>query len=183
MKYYSKEHENFKEAYEIKLSDFEATTIFSKLQAHYKLPQALTFRGAVLRGNCGRWEIKIPHNTCLGLLVHEIAHAIQLKKGWEKGQKWHTKRHTSIMKKVLKFVNHNKDRWISTAKAKEEQKNETYWKQKDKEEKFKEFKKTPEYKLQIIRQRIKQWESKKKRAESYLKKLYRKKKYYEKVKA
>jgi hypothetical protein len=174
LKYYSDEHENFRGAYEKILSDDEARTIYERMKSHYKLQQQLTFRGAVFRGHCTRWEVRIPHESPLGLLVHEVAHGIQLKRG--KPARWHTKRHASIMRRVLKFVERNMDAWLLVANKKYERKTLSMERREHKMKELEIFKKTPQYKLQVVEKRIRQWQAKKKRAETYLKKLERKRK-------
>jgi hypothetical protein len=84
------------------------------------------------------------------------------------------------MRRILKYINEKGEVWISKANLKAEQRIQTVEKQELKAKALVEFKKTPDYKLQVIDKRIKQWETKKKRAESYLKKLLRNKKYWEK---
>ena len=182
IQYYAKEREIFKDAYDADLTDFELRAVFERLKSHYKFRQYLVFKGTSFRGHCTHWEIRLPHDTSLGLLVHEVAHAIQFKKLHlgDKPKKWHTKKHTSIMRRILKYINGKGEVWISKANLKAEQRIQTVEKQELKAKALVEFKKTPDYKLQVIDKRIKQWETKKKRAESYLKKLLRNKKYWEK---
>jgi len=175
--HYKKEHDLFKEEYEIKLTDFEARVIFDRLRTYYKFKQQLNFFGYRQSGRCSMWNITVSHNPSLGVLVHEVAHALQMKNGFrQKHKKWHTKKMWKIMERVFRIVNKNKDEWLEKARAKLKQKAETKKRREQKQKEIKEYRKTPEYKLQVIRQRIKSWETKQRRAETYLKKLRRREK-------
>jgi len=179
IKYYDNEKKIFKDEYVLKLSDFETGVVFQKLKSHYKFQQFLKFRNGG-GGRCRTWEIIIPHGTSLGLLAHEIAHAVQIKKGKQPNQKWHTKKHTSIMKRILKIANNKKDEWISNAEIQVDKKHGVIMRQEQKQREFEQYKKTPQFKLENISKSIKRWESKKKRAENVLRKLNRRKKIWEK---
>jgi valyl-tRNA synthetase len=85
------------------------------------------------------------------------------------------------MKRVMRYSSGHCDSWIASEGKKTERMMQTIERHEKKAEELKYFKKTPEYKLQRTVAKIKQWESKKKRAESYLKKLYRRKRLYEKT--
>ena len=84
------------------------------------------------------------------------------------------------MRRVLKFIDGKKDRWIEDAKQKEFNKSQSIALKEHKKRELELLKKTPQYRLQQIEKSIKQWESKKRRAENSLKRLYRRKKFWEK---
>lgn len=181
--YYRNEHKLFPEAYADKVSESYAELIFDKLKAHYKFHHRVIFRGNRQRGKCSAFWITLCRNPSIGLIAHEVAHAIQLKKeGYhcEKGRRWHTKKHTAIMKRVLNYINIHIAGWIAV----KEKKNERYLEMAD--DKFKRqqqklaFKKTDEYKIQQLQKREKRLLSKFRRAENALKKVRKKLKYYEK---
>jgi hypothetical protein len=177
LKYYSNENEEFKEEFSQRMTDTEVRYIYGRLKARYKIRQDLTLTNAV-RGNCGRWEIKVEHEPSVGILAHEVAHAIQYKKR-HKGQKWHCKKHRTLMKGVLKVIRNNFDEWCSMANKKAQKKRDFRERDTARKKALKEQKNTIPYKLMNTRNLIKSWKTKQKRAENALKKLERRKKLYE----
>ena len=76
----------------------------------------------------------------------------------------------------MKYANKNKIEWVAKADNKVEQRMQTIERREQKSKEHEELKKTPQYKLEIVRNKIKAWETRKKRAETYLKKLGRREK-------
>lgn len=179
MKYYDTEAKVFKEEDALKLTDFEAEVLFQKLKSHYKFGQHLRFRYGI-GGRCRTWEIVLCHEPSLLILVHEVAHAIQLKNGKQSNQKWHTKKHMNIMRRVFRYADGKMSKWIADATVQSEKREQTIIRQEHRQKVFEEFKKTPEYRLEQINLSINKWESKKRRAENMLKKLNRRRKIWEK---
>lgn len=111
LKFYEKEREIFKIAYNIKLSEREAVKIFKKLKRHYKLDVLLVI------GNKARFKTKpigiiyLPKKYLnLGLLLHEFGHALQYKKDPET-KIWHKKKLLRIMKRLFNYCK-SKNYWV-----------------------------------------------------------------------
>lgn len=177
LKYYRTESEEFSEAFDRTMTDTEAKYIYKRLKARYKLAQTLTLTNAV-RGRCSRWEVKLEHKPSIGVMAHEVAHGIQYRKH-HAGQKWHCKKHRSLMIKVLKVIEKNFLEWRNMANKKADRKVNTLKNKLDRQASLKERKKTIEYKLAHTKGLIKKWNTKKKMADNKLKKLNRRRKLYE----
>ena len=98
LKFYHDEQGKFREAYNRNISGKEVEIVFSKLKRHYKLSQWLRFNGSTrghFRGHC----IDVPYNTSIGLLCHEVSHAIDSKKRRTK----HDKRLMRILGRVVNY--------------------------------------------------------------------------------
>ena len=103
LKFYEKEQKEFGEAYHKKISGDEIRIVFKKLTRHYRINTRLEF-GSRWNGHYQGWCIKIPYNTCFGLLCHELAHAYQ-------NQKYNVKGHNKqLMRIIRRFVNYCKKR-------------------------------------------------------------------------
>jgi membrane-anchored protein YejM (alkaline phosphatase superfamily) len=110
LKYYEKERERFSKEYATKLNDNELKYAFERLKNHYHIDQELIIRGQRGHGHCWRWRIVLSHESSVGMLAHEVAHAIQ----WNQkraNEKWHTKRHAAIMKQVSQYLMSHIDNW------------------------------------------------------------------------
>lgn len=177
LKYYADEAKEFSEAYSRVMSDTEATYIYKRLKTRYKLQQYLTITNAV-RGNCGRWIIKLEHKPSVGVMAHEVAHGLQYGRR-HKGEKWHCKRHRTLMIRVLKVIETNFDDWRDMANNQSDMRVASLKKKQERTTSMKEKKKTIPYKLEHTLESIKKWETKKKMADNKLKKLNRRKKLYE----
>lgn len=188
LKYYLNEKLVFPEAYNRKMTDIETIYIFKKLKTKYKLRQTLTLTNKVC-GNCGRYEMKLQHEPTIGIMAHEVAHGIQYKRYEQfNGKKWHCNKHKRLMAKVLKVIEKNFNSWRDMANKKANRKEESLQKKelrkqmqktvtKERRKALKELKAKPEYKLMKLRQKMKAWEIKRKRAEKNLAKLKLKEKY------
>jgi DNA-binding transcriptional ArsR family regulator len=180
--YYVEEHVRFREYYDEKLTTGLATLFFEKLKAHYKFGQCLEFRGFGNGSNCSSYRIRLGRDTNVGTLAHEVAHAIQFRKirlgVAVNTRRWHTKKHTRIMENVLKYISNNRVSWIAMQDAKNERSVVSYHLKKEKEVKEKEFKKSDEYKLGLLRASEKRLSTKAKRIDTLLKKVKKKIKYY-----
>ena len=177
LKYYQEEHQMFKPQSEIQLNNLETQYIFNKFKKRYKLDHYLEFRGYSNSGRCGRRRLRVSHNPTLGVLLHEIGHAVQYKKRmWSDEklkQRWHGKQHRTIVKRLYRITNPKIEQWKNEANFKSIMYLERIQKREQAIVQKNEQKKTPQYRLEQIQKKIKSWESKKKRAENRLKKLRR----------
>lgn len=187
--YYLKEQVAFEKEYENKLSDGEAEMVFGKLARKYKLSQRLEFFGNRQSGSCSPARIRLSHNPSIAILSHEVAHAIQYVKfkkkyGYVFGnpnlkrQRWHTKQHQRIMHKVCDYISKNIDQWKSQRQDKQKRRIAKFNERIESEQQHQESKRKPEFKLIKIRELIKIWEGKRKRAENKLKKLQKREKVH-----
>jgi hypothetical protein len=172
LKYYRTEQEEFAEPFSRNMTDTEAIYIYKRLKTKYKLQQKLVFRGRE-GGNCGKWEIKLQHEPSIGIMAHEVAHGLQYRHRI-KGMKWHCKKHKRLMAKVLKVIEKNFNAWREMANRKANRRIESLQKKEERKKTMQEVKGTKDFRLQKLQERIKKWESKRKRAESALKKLHKK---------
>jgi hypothetical protein len=188
LRYYANEEEVFKKEREMKISDAEAVSIYEKLAGKYKLPQKLEFYGNRQSGACSSFRVRLSHNPSIAILSHEVAHAIQYKKfrkkyGYVIGhpnlkkQRWHTKRHQRIMRKVCDYINKNIDQWRLQRQEGQRRRMAKFYARIEIQQQRQEDKKKPEFKLIKIRELIKKWDSKRERAENKLKKLQKREKY------
>jgi hypothetical protein len=183
LKFYKKEHEAFPAEYATKLTDVEANYVFDRLKAHYKFRQILVFRGTRQHGNCSSWRVRLPHSPSIGILAHEVAHAIQYTKkaqGKMKEQKFHTKKHQKIMARIISVFSPKLADWkyyLINRQTKEKQASENRL---TKEKEKKAFASSPEGKLEKINGKISVWSKKLKLANTKLKKLNRQKKLWQK---
>lgn len=177
LKYYRTENEEFAEAFDRTMTDTEAIYIYKRLKAKYKLGQYLTLTNTV-RGRCSRWELKLEHKPSIGIMAHEVAHGIQYRKR-HIGQKWHCKKHRTLMMKVLKVIETNFLEWRNMANKKADRKASALKNKLGRQADLKDRKKTNEFKLEQTNKLIKKWTTKKKMAYNKLKKLNRRRKFYE----
>jgi hypothetical protein len=187
--YYQNERDVFMQEYGINLTDSEAVFICQKLAKKYKLLQRLEFFGNRQSGACSPARIRLSHNPSIAIISHEVAHAIQYMKfkkkyGYINGnpnlkkQRWHTKRHSKIMRKICDYINKNVDQWRIERKERSERECTRFERRLKWERQLEREKKTPEYKLERVRKSIKIWEGKRRRAENRLKKLQKREKIY-----
>jgi hypothetical protein len=174
LKYYEDEKVKFAEAFSRNMTDTEAYYIYRKLRVKYGLHQYLELTGRVC-GNCSRSVVKLKHNPSIGILAHEVAHAIQYKKHF-KGQKWHCRRHEHLMVRVMKVIEKNFVAWRDMANRKAEKRVNAFHRKEERKKAAVEKRSTADYRLQRLTALIKRWETKRKRAENALKKLRKKEK-------
>jgi hypothetical protein len=96
LKFYEWEWQEFKDAWDIKLSTTETKIIFDKLIRHFKLNCRLYFKNG-RSGNANRWCVKVPYRTPLGLLLHEISHVRNY-------QKYDNKGHNKKLKRTIRTI-------------------------------------------------------------------------------
>lgn len=103
-KYYSNEKQVFKDVYGYKVSDEIARLAIARLAKTNGVSFSLRFRG---HGG-GRYNtmgrITLCHNPSLGLIAHELAHAVQHQIKGLRGvnrREWHGDQHWSIMKDII----------------------------------------------------------------------------------
>ena len=183
--YYRTERDNFPQAYAEILSDSKAEMFFGKLQSHYKIRHYITFGGRRL-GVCNQNSIKLKRGQAsVGILAHEVAHAIQFKKfnyTIPKGTRFHTKQHTNIMRKVIEFIDNHKANWVEVADKKHQKWIDGQMNKIKKNEELKHLKTTDEYKLNKALNKQARLLSKEKRISNLLKKIQKQIKYYERKK-
>jgi type IV secretory pathway VirB4 component len=177
--YYVEERMQFKDEFSDELGYDWTTLFFERLKQHYKFRQQLVFGGR-RGGTCNGCVVRIkPDCLNLGVLVHEVAHAIQMKSK-KPGQKWHTKKHTRLMIKVFDYVKAHRTEWITNDKVKTERRQEAHQERELRASNRIAYQKTPEYKLEVLRNREKHLLSRSKRLNTSLKKVQSKIKRYEK---
>jgi len=169
--YYKEEREQFKDAFATKLSQGEATYIFNRLKSRYKFSQHLIWRGRHGGGSCSSWRIRLGHKTNLGTLMHEIAHAIQLKKGKTNKQKWHTKKHRNIMARLVKFMESRTTQYQLAVFAKNRRSQEEIAKANERSAAKQAEKNSAAYKLNKLYEQQDRWNAKRHRADNAIKKL------------
>jgi len=111
LKFYQKENDAFKTEYNIHLEDKQAIKIAKKISRHFKFTvNEIKIYGKKSHGYA--WfrlnKIKIPHNTSLSLLIHELAHLYEY-------QKHNNERHNKqLMKTIQKFIKYcrKKNYWL-----------------------------------------------------------------------
>jgi NADH pyrophosphatase NudC (nudix superfamily) len=113
IKYYEKERRRFSREYSIKLNDDEIKHVFELLKNHYHIPHELTISGRKGYGRCTHRRIRVAHESSIGMLAHEVAHAIQMKQK-RPSERWHTQRHATIMKRVCRHITNHID-WKKTS--------------------------------------------------------------------
>lgn len=102
--YYARERALLPESFTVKLDDEETTYIYGRLQSHYGFRQRLRIAGWRGSGYCNNFEIRLSHNPSVGLMAHEIGHAIHRLDGRSQYEKKHTKKHFSKMKRVAEYA-------------------------------------------------------------------------------
>lgn len=105
LEFYESEWVEFKESYAAKLNRAEATIVFKKLTRHYKL-RLLLYWQAYKRGggqfrSSGYVILPASGATNVGVLCHEVAHAIEFKKHRETH---HRKRLMGIVRRVNAYA-------------------------------------------------------------------------------
>lgn len=108
LKYYAHERRLFSTEYATQLDDEEAEYVFERLKGHYHFSQWLEIGGRKCSGHCNAWMIRVSHEPSVALIAHEVAHAIHKRKF---GEKFHTKRHTRIMRRVCEYIMRRLPEW------------------------------------------------------------------------
>ena len=115
IKYYEKERQRFSGEYSIKLNDDDIKQVFELLKDHYKIRHELTIGGRKGYGRCTHRRIRVAHESSIGMLAHEVAHAIQMKQR-RPSERWHTQRHATIMERVCQHIANHVDWKKSSAR-------------------------------------------------------------------
>jgi len=117
LKFYEKEKEMFPQSYSIHVTNEEARKIVKKLLRHFKIGSTwyrkhfvIKFYGTKTGGGASTssfqdFDIRLPHNPSIGMIIHEVAHKyMQRKIGREKGEKSHTKKLMTIITKMQRYA-------------------------------------------------------------------------------
>jgi len=183
LKYYQEEDKHFPEEWKVMYNQNDLELFFRKLKQRYKFNHELKFYGTIQRGKCSLYRISIPNRCSIGLLIHEIGHAIQYKQDhyvYKKGKRFHSKKHLNIMKKVFEHWSSNREEWIKAEEHKSRNKIQTEENKTQRQQAKKDLKKTNEYKVNHLQQRKKRLMTKKKRLETIIKKIDKSLSYYQK---
>jgi hypothetical protein len=114
LKFYYDDHHLYADEYAMPLTEKEAKKVCKKLARHFKVRIWLGF----CRGRCGHYrkswsnggEILLPIGKAdIGLLCHEIGHAIHHQRYHKRG---HTKQLRHIIDRVVRYCR-KKNHWIS----------------------------------------------------------------------
>jgi len=171
--YYKEEREQFKDAFATKLSQGEATYIFDRLKSRYKFSQHLIWRGRHGGGSCSSWRVRLGHNTNLGTLLHEIGHAIQMKKGKTDKQKWHTKKHRTIMARLVRFMDSRTTQYQLAVFANNRRSEEEIAQRNERKAAKEAEKGSPTYKLNKLKEIESKWQRQIRISSNRLKKVQR----------
>jgi predicted SprT family Zn-dependent metalloprotease len=167
---YSFENHIFNELLRKETSEEHARKIIAKVARHFKLGkiQVVFFGESGGLAHLG-WNqrIRLPHHSNHELVAHELAHFLAYKKYRRKvrhgSRKW-----IRSVERVIRYCE-SKGWWENELTRLQEQKQQTQQKNAEAEK----VRDTPTFKLQQIRDSIKRWETKQKRAATALKKLHR----------
>ena len=167
---YLEEDQMYHSLREEKVSNEHAERISRKIARHFKLDmRVINFRGQHDRGRAWRFGIvTVSNNPSLLVVAHELNHFLIWKKYPDKKVNHGSKRWQRSLVRIIQYCE-NKNWW----REEEQRLQEKHQQSEERKIKKEEYKKTPSYKLEQIQKAIKRWESKKKRAENTLKRLYR----------
>jgi len=176
---YEKEDKKYSHLSEQNIKDEQAERIVKKVSRHFKLnANHVVFKNLHTHGGLASriWNtITMIHCPNLLIVAHELNHFMLWKKYPNRKVKHGSKKWFWNLERIIRYCE-RKNWWRDEEKRLAEQTQKTFEKRLGKEA----YKKTPECKLEQIQSSIKNWESKKKRAENVLKKLNRRKKIWEK---
>lgn len=116
LKFYETEQKVFNEEYHIFVTDTNAMIITKKLCRHFKFPvPVIKFFGIKQRGAACKYikKIRVPHNTSVGLLCHELAHKYNR---FKYNDSKHSKRLMRTITRFLKYCK-SKDYWVMNLNA------------------------------------------------------------------
>jgi hypothetical protein len=162
------------------ISNEHAEKIIRKVSRHFKLNvKNIKFRNLTSSSGRASWfcnKITLNNSPTLLVVAHELNHFLVWKKYLPDRKVNHGgKRWLRCLERIIKYCD-KKNWWIDEMGMIEKRKNKIL----EEETERKSYEKTPEYKLELINDSIKKWESKRKRAENALKKLNRRKKIWKK---
>jgi len=110
----------FRKEYVTRIDDDSARYLFDKCKKQYSLHNVqLIFKGRITKSKAARGcthlynpsygkfkiVIQLPHKPRLGLLIHEVAHAIELK------SVFHNVVHIKLMRKISRFIVNHSEEW------------------------------------------------------------------------
>ena len=175
---YAKENELFKKQ-EVKLTREHSERIIKKLSRHFKLGiKKVDFRNYRCRGGTAKKfydSITLIYEPSCLLVAHEVNHFLIWKKYPNRKVNHGSKVWIRNLARIVRYCEKN-NWWKDEFENLEKKKLETIVKQSKKED----YKQTPQYKLDTILSSIRRWESKKRRADTTLKRLNRRKTIWEK---
>ncbi len=171
--HYEREQAQFSKAYETKLPDSLALYVYGRLQGHYHFRQRLDFHGYRQSGRCRNYEIVLSHQPSVGILAHEIAHALHRMKYRGVEKKHHTKKFLRLMHRVLDYYWAHEEEYKAAYDAQVQRSTETLKARIEREKNQAAYQRTPEFKLQKLQAQRKRWETKLKRAQTAIKRLNR----------
>ncbi len=183
LEYYQKEREQFKTEFETTMSDEEARYVFTRLKKRYHLHRDLEFYGNGGGGRCGAWYIRLSHTPSVGIMAHEIAHAIHHRKKVQGkipfNSRSHTRRHRAIMRRVARVIMARLEKWRGFVAMRSTKRAESLEEKVTREQAEEVRRATPQYKLEHLRALEKRALTRAKRAQTQLKKVRRKIKIWE----
>lgn len=171
LEYYARERGLFSAEFATKLDDEEAQYVFDRLKGHYHFSRWLEIGGRNGSGNCNAWRVRVCHGPSVGLIAHEVAHAIHKRKP---GERFHTKRHTRIMRRVSKYVMRRLPRWREFLRCKEAESEARKHTRLTRLQEAALYRNSVAGRLQRLHEQEKRWIRRQKLAETKLKKIRRK---------
>jgi hypothetical protein len=182
---YQKEFKEYAQEISEIITNEQVVYFFDRLKARYKFRQTLViYKMRRHSGNCSRYEIRLSPPTNISTLGHEVAHAIHMKtRKFGRKERWHNKRFLNIERRVIKVINTNKADWNAALLKKATDKAASHAKQAQRMAENEAKQATPSFKLQKLNEQRKRWMSKKKRAETAIKKIDRRIKIWSKKEA
>lgn len=158
--YYAAERVVFEKEFATKLDTNLAGFVFRKLRTKYRFPQILEWscrrRGS---GRCDNDRIVLGYDTNVGVMAHEVGHALDRPRRHRADRKTrsHTKDHLAKMRKVAVYTMANLDAWREEHTQLENQEMTELQTRAAKLEAQKAYKRSPQYKLEKLRERRDKW--------------------------
>ncbi len=175
---YLEEDQRYRNLREEKVSEKHAEIIAKKVSRHYKLGvKSVKFFGNVDSGHAWKFYdmIKISHNPSLLVVAHELNHFLIWKKYPNRHVNHGSKKWQRCLQRIIDYCE-KKNWWKEELGHRAEKQVKTFEKRLEREA----YKKTPNYMLEQIQKAMKNWESKRRRAENAIKRLSRRQKIWEK---
>ena len=171
LRYYTREQQLFSTEYATKLDDEEAEYVFERLKGHYYFSQQLEIGGRKCSGHCNAWMIRVSHEPSVALRAHEVAHAIHKRRF---GEKFHTRRHTRIMRRVCEYIMRRLPDWGEFLQRKETEYEARSQARLLRLQETARHKNSIHGRLERLREQEKRWTRRRKLAETMLRKIRRK---------
>lgn len=102
LKFYAEERKRFPEAFQRKVADKHVQLIVNKLVRHFKISNhtvGVDFYGN-RAGHAYYRYLTLPHNPSFGLICHELAHILHMRKH---GKSRHNKKLMQIIKRLVNY--------------------------------------------------------------------------------